>query len=547
MSGTVAILPPPETQFLDANGAPLSGGSVYTYVPGTTTPATTYQDSAGSIPNANPIILDAAGRALIWGNGSFRLVVQDALGNLIYDQVTSTALSTFGSITTSGNATIGGTAAISGAATIGGNLGVSGELTIAQSATPNTGSAVSVTRTNGSDADYSPLALYQQTINWAGYAGSGANTVLQVTSDVGNQYSGGTFVDGPGNNAYNFAASLNSTAINYSGEPTAPQAESQHVAAASAVVRSLPQGGVPAGRQMAQCWAHWMPVSDTTQLPSSVANAILGIEMDMEAGNVDDGNNRAGIVMVATPSVPLASSGYPAEIGVGIGMVGHLSTVAGANELDGFFKSCLQPGGPYSISCVDTRGSQRMNTTVATTLGAPSTTLHVANCWGFTSANLGNKPVSPTNTAAITINGNAYTQTGWASDGPGTTSGTLTLSTAVSVADGTAGNAVNGASHTFWLNTGDDIALTLDGGTRILADTSGRLNFYSLNEQVMQLGAGGEALVVGSLTVKGSLGLFGGAAPGQQTVTGAKGGNAALASLITALAQYGLVIDNTTA
>lgn len=49
-------------QFFDDNGNPLSGGLLYTYVAGTTTPQTTYTSSDGSIPNSNPIILDAAGR-----------------------------------------------------------------------------------------------------------------------------------------------------------------------------------------------------------------------------------------------------------------------------------------------------------------------------------------------------------------------------------------------------------------------------------------------------------------------------------------------------
>lgn len=43
----------------------------------------------------------------------------------------------------------------------------------------------------------------------------------------------------------------------------------------------------------------------------------------------------------------------------------------------------------------------------------------------------------------------------------------------------------------------------------------------------------------------GQLGLFGHGTSPQQTVTGSRGGNAALASLLTALAQYGLIIDST--
>lgn len=49
-------------QFFDNNGDLLSGGKLYTYAAGTTTPLTTYTTPAGSTPNTNPIVLDAAGR-----------------------------------------------------------------------------------------------------------------------------------------------------------------------------------------------------------------------------------------------------------------------------------------------------------------------------------------------------------------------------------------------------------------------------------------------------------------------------------------------------
>ena len=49
-------------QFFDDNGNPLTGGKVYTYAAGTTTPAATYTTSTGAVANTNPIILDAAGR-----------------------------------------------------------------------------------------------------------------------------------------------------------------------------------------------------------------------------------------------------------------------------------------------------------------------------------------------------------------------------------------------------------------------------------------------------------------------------------------------------
>lgn len=49
-------------QFFDSNGDPLTGGKLYTYTAGTTTPKATYTTSSGAAANANPIILDAAGR-----------------------------------------------------------------------------------------------------------------------------------------------------------------------------------------------------------------------------------------------------------------------------------------------------------------------------------------------------------------------------------------------------------------------------------------------------------------------------------------------------
>lgn len=49
-------------QFFDNNGDPLTGGKIYTYAAGTTTPLQTYTTSTGNTPHSNPIILDAAGR-----------------------------------------------------------------------------------------------------------------------------------------------------------------------------------------------------------------------------------------------------------------------------------------------------------------------------------------------------------------------------------------------------------------------------------------------------------------------------------------------------
>src|SRR5688572_11891898 len=56
----------PILQFMDNAGEPLSGGLLYTYAPGTTTNKTTYTDENLSVANANPIVLDSAGRCTIF-------------------------------------------------------------------------------------------------------------------------------------------------------------------------------------------------------------------------------------------------------------------------------------------------------------------------------------------------------------------------------------------------------------------------------------------------------------------------------------------------
>lgn len=85
------LITPPKIQFLDNDGNPLSGGKVQTYTAGTTSPKATYTDQAATIPNSNPVILDAAGRADIWIDGSYRFDVFDSADVLISstDDITS--------------------------------------------------------------------------------------------------------------------------------------------------------------------------------------------------------------------------------------------------------------------------------------------------------------------------------------------------------------------------------------------------------------------------------------------------------------------------
>ena len=81
-------LPNGKQQFIDINGFPLVAGTVGFYIPGTLVPKNTWQDSAQTILNTDPVVLDSRGQAIIFGTGTYRQIVQDALGNLIWDQLT---------------------------------------------------------------------------------------------------------------------------------------------------------------------------------------------------------------------------------------------------------------------------------------------------------------------------------------------------------------------------------------------------------------------------------------------------------------------------
>jgi hypothetical protein len=82
-------------QFFDNNGVILSGGKIYTYAAGTTTPQAVYTSVSGSTPHANPIVLDSAGRVPggeIWltSGVSYKFVIETSTSILIgsYDNIT---------------------------------------------------------------------------------------------------------------------------------------------------------------------------------------------------------------------------------------------------------------------------------------------------------------------------------------------------------------------------------------------------------------------------------------------------------------------------
>jgi hypothetical protein len=75
-------------QFFTNTGSVLTGGKLFTYAAGTTTPQVSYTTSAGNVARTNPIVLDAAGRVPdggeIWlTSQSYKFVLKDSTDVLI--------------------------------------------------------------------------------------------------------------------------------------------------------------------------------------------------------------------------------------------------------------------------------------------------------------------------------------------------------------------------------------------------------------------------------------------------------------------------------
>jgi len=87
------LSPTPKQQIFGSDGEPLVGGKIYTYLAGTSTPATTYTDYSAGTANTNPIILDSLGQANIWllSTVSYKFIVRTATDVLLYtvDNITT--------------------------------------------------------------------------------------------------------------------------------------------------------------------------------------------------------------------------------------------------------------------------------------------------------------------------------------------------------------------------------------------------------------------------------------------------------------------------
>lgn len=88
---SATLLPNGQQQFINGSGVPYASGKVYFYsnYPTCTTLKNTWSDSAGSVLNTNPVILDSAGRATIFGSGAYCQVLKDSNDNTVWTKYTS--------------------------------------------------------------------------------------------------------------------------------------------------------------------------------------------------------------------------------------------------------------------------------------------------------------------------------------------------------------------------------------------------------------------------------------------------------------------------
>ncbi len=423
---------------------------------------------------------------------------------------------------------------------IAGTASVAGRLTTSAISATQIGSSggtlaseVALQRTGSGPAD-APILASALTVNHPSggttvYSNAAFPTVVNNALDAS-----GHLIDSPSTPVRSISSVLVVNAV--AGSASQPQ----HAAISGSATKNAPPGGYPSGRLGPQTCGLSLPISDTTNQPSVVSSATIGSQAAVSANHLDSANVRVGHQVALSDAIPLSSGGVPAE---------WSSAIALTTTADSWYKRHISAAGNYSIAVLDTRAASGGTAKVTTTLSAPSATISVDPILPFSSAGVNGQPVSPTNAATIQVGSNTYTLIGVTLDGAGHTSGKLTFSTPVGVADATAGNLVIGASRAIWLGSGQQLALDTGGAANLLYDVgAGAIRSTAPLQVTGALGVSG-ATQLGATTIKGSLSVTGGiSAPAGLTgssvsLSGAisAGGSLAVAGALTA--QSGATIS----
>lgn len=79
------VMPYAKIQFFDNNGDPCNGCLLSTFAAGTSTPLATYSESTLTTPNANPVVMDSAGRATVFlSPTAYKFVLKSAASVTIW-------------------------------------------------------------------------------------------------------------------------------------------------------------------------------------------------------------------------------------------------------------------------------------------------------------------------------------------------------------------------------------------------------------------------------------------------------------------------------
>ena len=78
------IVDPLWAGIFDNSGQPLASGQVFSYTAGTLATKSLYLDRGKTSAAPNPVILDANGRAIVYGDGAYKLIIQDVNNVTLY-------------------------------------------------------------------------------------------------------------------------------------------------------------------------------------------------------------------------------------------------------------------------------------------------------------------------------------------------------------------------------------------------------------------------------------------------------------------------------